>query len=204
MRQPWCGAIFSPSACYGAKVEGLVSNISVSTFAFRASALLWTLLFVASAAGSGNKSQSRYPNELKAFQFYAKYLAPLEPGVSDQEAVRRILGDTAAVRRNSWTINPTFTAKTGPVYRPDLGSLAKIIVRPDGFVPMGSVKFSASFAHCHASLSEINISFDVYTDTFGLEYWLHQETSRWGTKGDLYQIVYGPKRRSYPPNTVYC
>jgi hypothetical protein len=33
---------------------------------------------------------------------------------------------------------------------------------------MEAVKFPASFAHCHTSESEINISFDVYSDKFGL------------------------------------
>jgi hypothetical protein len=63
--------------------------------------------------------------------------------------------------------------KSGPVYNPTLGSLAEIIVRPDTVIPMGAVKFPPpSFAHCHTSESEINISFDVYGDRFGLEYWL--------------------------------
>jgi len=38
----------------------------------------------------------------------------------------------------------------------------------------------------HSSLSEINIGFDVYSDRFGLEYWLHEENSKWRKKGDLY------------------
>jgi len=53
------------------------------------------------------------------------------------------------------------------------------------------VKFPRAFVHCHASVSEINVSFDVYRDKFGLEYWLHEEDSKSGKKGDLFPIVYG-------------
>jgi hypothetical protein len=140
-------------------------------------------------AGAKSTSHKLYPNELKGLKFYAKYLAPLRPGVSREEAVRRVLGDTAAVERNGWTIITTYAMKSGPVYNPTLGSLAEIIVRPDTVIPMGAVKF-------------INISFDVYGDRFGLEYWLHEEDSRWGKKGDLYRIVYGPSRQPYPPTTI--
>ena len=171
-------------------------------FALRQPVALLAFLFVTILAGAKSISHSPYPNELKGFKFYAKYLAPLRPGVSGEEAVRRVLGDTTAVQRNGWTIITTYAMKSGPVQNPALGPLAEIIVRPGGVIPMGAVKFPPSFTHCHASVSEINISFDVYSDRFGLEYWLHEEDSKWGKKGDLYRIVYGPSRRPYPPNTI--
>jgi hypothetical protein len=59
--------------------------------------------------------------------------------------VRRVLGDTAAVKRSGWRIIPTYTMKSGPVYNPMPGPLYQIIVRPDGVIPMGDVKFSAAF-----------------------------------------------------------
>jgi hypothetical protein len=136
---------------------------------------------------------------LQGFRFYSKYLAPLQPGLSGEGAVRRALGDTAAVKRDSWRIIPTYTMKSD---NRTLRSLYQIIVRPDGVIPMGTVKFSAAFTHCHSSLSEINVGFDVYSDRFGLEYWLHEEDSEWGKKGDLYWIVYGAQRRPYPPNMI--
>jgi hypothetical protein len=139
---------------------------------------------------------------LQGFRLYAKYIAPLQPGLSGRNSVRRVLGDTAAVKRNSWTIIPTYTMKSRPVYNPTLGPVYQIIVKPDGVIPMGAVKFSPAFTHCHSSESEINISFDVYRDGFGLEYWLHAEDSNWGKKGDLYNIVYGELRQSDPPNTI--
>ena len=179
-----------------------MSNVTVRTRALTRWAAFCGFLFVTSIAGAGNLP-GRYPNELKGFRFYAKYLAPLEPGLSDEQAVRRVLGGIAAVRRNGWTIGTTYVSRGGPVYNPTLGPVAEISLRPDGVIPMSSVTFSQSFQHCHVSVSEINISFDVYRDTSGLEYWLHQDDSKWGKKGDLYCIVYGPRKRLLPPNT-FC
>jgi hypothetical protein len=173
------------------------------TLTDKACASFCAFLSLTFLVGAGNNIPERYPNELKGFQLYEKYLAPLQPRVSDSEAVRRVLGDTAAVRRNGWKIYTTYEAKSGPVSNPTLGALAEIILKPDGVIRMGAVRFSHSFDHCHSSVSEINISFDVYSDTSGLRYWLHEEDSKWGKKGDLYQIVYGPRRRPYPPN-AFC
>ena len=92
--------------------------------------------------------------------------------------------------------------KGGPASNPTLGPLAEIILRPDAIISMAAVKFAPRFAHCHSSLSGFNISFDVYSDTSGLEYWLHEEDSKWGRKGDLFGIVYGSKRKLFPPNTI--
>ncbi len=164
--------------------------------------LVLALCLLHANAGYSKGPQNRYPNELQGFKFYAKYLAPLRPGVSDLQAVRRVLGDTSAVKRNSWTIIPHYTTKSGPVSNPVLGPLYEIIIRPEGVIPMGAVKFPASFTHCHSSVSESNISFDVYSDRFGLEYWLHEEDSKLGKKGDLFRIVYGPCGRAYPPDTI--
>jgi hypothetical protein len=179
-----------------------VSNASMRIFASRRPVALLAFFFVTILAGAKPTSHCPYPNELKGFELYAKYLAPLRPGVSGEEAVRRVLGDTAAVQRNGWTVITTYTMKSGPVYNPALGPLAEIIVRPDGVIPMGAVKFPPSFAHCHASVSEINISFDVYSDRFGLEYWLHEEDSEWGKKGDLYRVVYGPSKHHFSAKQI--
>jgi hypothetical protein len=139
---------------------------------------------------------------LQEFKFYAKYLDPLRPGVSSREEVARVLGDTAPVKRDGWTIIPTYTTKGGPVNNPTLGPLFEIILRPEGVIPMGTVKFPPAFTLCHESESELNITFKVYSDRFGLQYWLHDEDSKLGKKGDLNRIVYGPSRQPFPPNTV--
>lgn len=180
-----------------------MSNISVKSHLSRALATFSAVLLATSVQGVPNKASGRYPNELRGFRFYAKYLAPLEPARSGQEAVRRVLGDTVAVRRDSWTIHTYYTTKGGSAYNSIFGPLYEIVLRPDGVIPMAAVKFSTRFTHCHALVSEINISFDVWSDTSGLQYWLYPDDSKWGKKGDLYQIVYGPKRRPLPPGT-FC
>ena len=160
------------------------------------------MVFALSFAGAGDKSHNRYPNELETFKFYVKDLAPLEPAFSSKEEVRKTLGSTAALRRNGWTINTTYAMKGGPVSDESRGLLAQIILRPDAIIPMAVVKFPSRFSHCHTFLSEFNTSFDVYSDTSGLEYWLYEQDSKWGKKGDLFQIVYGPKRKAFLPNTI--
>jgi hypothetical protein len=173
----------------------------MSVLAFRRPVAFAAVMFVTIMAGA-KSSDNPYPNELKGFEFSGKYLATLRPGISSENAVRNVLGDTAAVQRNGWTISTSYAVKSGPVSYPALGPLAEIIFRPDGIIPMGAVKFPPSFSHCHASVSEINISFDVYSDKFGLEYWLHEENSKWGRKGDLYRIVYGPMKRHFDPEQI--
>jgi hypothetical protein len=181
-----------------------VSNSTMKDFTVRRRPLVsLAVLFIAILTGATATFENRYPNELQGFRFYGKYLFPLRPGASGKEVVRRVLGDTAAVKRDGWTIIPTYTLKSGSASNPKTSTLAEIIIRPSGTIRMGEVKFPASFDHCHSSVSEINISFDVYGDRFGLEYWLHEQDSEWGKKGDLYRIVYGPRKRPNPPNT-FC
>jgi hypothetical protein len=60
---------------------------------------------------------------------------------------------------------------------------------------MLGMKFPAAFTHGLGSVSEINVSCDVYRDKFGLEYWIFAEDSSVGKKGDLMEISYGPNRR---------
>jgi len=89
-----------PGQCQSSNQEP-VSNPSMRVFALRRPVAFLALLFVTILAGAKSTSHRLYPNELKGLKFYAKYLAPLRPGVSWEEAVRRVLGDTAAVERNS-------------------------------------------------------------------------------------------------------
>ena len=139
-------------------------------------------------------TSSPYPNELQGFTFYSSYLAPLRPGTSGRAAVVRVLGDGGKVVRG-WRITPTYTTTQGRASNPLLGPLAELIVRPEGVIPMGAVKFPAVFTHCRAAVSETDALVDVYRDGSGLEYWLYAEDSQWGRKGDLYRIVYGRGRK---------
>jgi hypothetical protein len=61
---------------------------------------------------------------------------------------------------------------------------------------MLGVKFPATFTHSLGGVSEINVSCDVYSDRFGLQYWIYSEDWRAGKKGDLEEIVYGPSEEA--------
>jgi len=174
----------------------------VRTVLTRAAAAYCAFVLATSFAGAGDSAHSRSPNELQGFSFYSKYLAPLQPGLSGRDAVRRVLDVTAPVKRNGWRIIPIYAVNGGSLSNPTLGALAEIILTPDGVIPMAALKFPPRFAHCHSFLSEINMSFDVYSDTSGLEYWLYPEDSELRKRGDLFQIVYGPKRKPFQPNAI--
>jgi hypothetical protein len=147
--------------------------------------------------GSTSTTETPYPNELQGFKLYRKFLAPLRPGSSVEEAVRQVLGDTTAVKRNGWTIQPFYTTMGDPVSNSTLGPLSHLELVPDALIPFGAVHFPPAFKHCHVMVSEVNVIFDVYGDRFGLEYWLHPQDHH------LIRIVYGSKRRPYPPHT-FC
>ena len=139
---------FTPGAgiSFGTAKGGLLARRGgVRALVGKGSASFCVFLSLTFLVGAGGKIPQCYPNELKGFQFYEKYLAPLQPRVSDTEAVRSVLGDTAAVHRNGWKIYTTYEAQSGPVSNPTLGALAEIIVKPDGVIRMGAVKFSQSF-----------------------------------------------------------
>lgn len=144
-------------------------------------------------------SQNPYPNELKRFKFYARYLNPLGPYISDRDSVIRVLGDSAGFELSRWRIQPLFVGEGNTINghpwvwaRNATGRLAEVAIRPRQRVSMLNVKFPSSFAHTYGSVSEINVSCDVYRDDFGLEYWIYAEDSSAGKKGDLMEIRYGP------------
>ena len=64
-------------------------------------------------------------------------------------------------------------------------------------------KFPAAFTNAFGGVSEINVSCDVYSDSFGLECWLYAEDSAAGKKGDLMRIIYGPSARAIPRSVGY-
>jgi len=160
--------------------------------------LLLSFLALAAAAAFARSPQSSklYPNELPDFKFYAKYLSPLRPYISDRTAVISVLGPDERIEAGHWRIQSFFVGKgEDSKIRPEVvGRLAEFRIRPKQRVSMLGVKFPAAFTHSFGSVSEINVSCDVYSDSFGLEYWIHSEDWRNGKKGDLYEIVYGPSK----------
>jgi hypothetical protein len=143
------------------------------------------------------QTQNAYPNELPHFKFYVKHLAPLSPYVSDLALVVRVLGSGKGTELSDWQITPTYIGKPntidGHAWAQDItGRLASVEITPKRRVSMLGVKFPSAFSHSVGSVSEINVSCDVYSDGFGLQYWLYAEDSAVGKKGDLMRIVYGP------------
>jgi hypothetical protein len=150
-------------------------------------------------ANEATRTANLYPNELAHFKFYAKYLAPLQPYISEHALVVSVLGSDREIELPDWRIQPYWVGEGNTVNgRPWIknleGRLASVDVRPKRPFSMLKEKFPAKFTHSSGSVSEINVACDVYGDSFGLQYWVYSEDSAVGKKGDLMQIVYGPSK----------
>lgn len=158
------------------------------------------LLLVGSVSLKGVGSSNPYPNELPGFKFYGKYLTPLRPHVSTLTSVVHVLGSDQGKEISGWKIRPFFVGKStsvdGRAGTNDVtGRLAQVEITPMEPISMLRVKFPAAFTHASGGMSEINVSCDVYSDSFGLQYWLYAQDSAAGKKGDLMRIIYGPSGR---------
>jgi len=166
----------------------------------RAARLPTLFLLAMAAAISPTAPPNPYPHELSHFEFYAEYLSPLRPYISELDSVTRVLGSDHGRESPDWRIQPLFVGKQNTVNgRPwamDItGRLATIAVRPKKRVSMSQVKFPALFTHASGTVSETNVSCDVYSNESGLTYWILAEDSDVGKKGDLMTIEYGPSKR---------
>jgi len=122
------------------------------------------LALIALAATTSHMAPaSRYPHELPHFKFYAEYLSPLEPYISDLDSVARVLGSDDGRELSNWRIRPFFVGKgstvNGHPWAKDItGRLASISMRPKKRVSMLNVKFPPEFTHDFGGVSEINSS----------------------------------------------
>jgi hypothetical protein len=159
--------------------------------------ILFLLIFpvVAYASVLLAASPNPYPNELNGFMFYAKYMAPLLPYISDHETVVRIMGSGEGLQLSDWRIVPLYACPDPTTTCSDPKRLASIDVSPKRRVSMLGAKFSPAFIHSYGGVSEINVTCDVYKDDFGLEYWIYSADFASGKKGDLLRIVYGPNKQ---------
>jgi hypothetical protein len=160
------------------------------------------LLILPASAYAQAKPQKLYPNELKNFKFYEQYLAPLRPYVSEHAEVVQTLGSDQGMELSHWRVFVLFVGDyklntvNGHLWAHNIsGRLATLELKPRKRVSMRHVKFPPAFTHSLGSVSEINISCDVYSDDSGLEYWIYSENSYVGRKGDLMSIKYGPSER---------
>jgi hypothetical protein len=158
------------------------------------------ILLTLAAAISPTAPPNPYPHELPHFKFYAEYLSPLRPYISQLDSVTRVLGSDEGRELSDWRIQPVFVGKgntvNGRPWAKDItGRLASISIRPKQRVSMLNVKFPKEFTHTSGGISEVNVSCDVYRDGSGLAYWIYAEDSAVGKKGDLMTIEYGPGKR---------
>jgi hypothetical protein len=161
--------------------------------------LLTAFLIMIGIYPKATRSSTAYPNELPHFKFYAKYLEPLSPYVSDRAAVVRVLGSTQGVELSHWRLQPLFVGEgsTSNGYagaQGVTGRLASVVVIPKHRVSMIGIRFSSAFSRSLGNVSEINVSCEVYSDSSGLQYWIYSEDWHGGKKGDLEEIVYGPSK----------
>jgi hypothetical protein len=162
--------------------------------------VLLLVLPLALTSAKATRNPNLYPNELPRFKFYVKYLAPLRLYISDLPLVVRVFGLDQGIELTEWRITPGFVGQKNTVndhpWAFDVtGHLAEIDVRPKKPVSLLGVKFPAAFTRSSGGVSEINVSCDVYSDDFGLQYWLYAEDSDVAKKGDIMRIVYGPSKR---------
>lgn len=158
------------------------------------------ILLALAAAVSPTAPPTPYPHELPHLKFYAEYLSPLRPYISELDSVIRVLGSDQGRELPDWRIQPLFVGKgntvNGRPWAKDItGRLASIAIRPKKRVSMSKVKFPPEFTHTFGGVSEINVSCDVYSDDSGLAYWVFAEDSAVGKKGDLMTIEYRPSKR---------
>jgi len=156
---------------------------------------LLILQVIACAIVSFAAPPNPYPNELIRLRFYAKYMAPLRPNISDLKTVVRVMGSDEGLQLKDWRILPLYSCPDPTTTCPAANRLASIDVSPKHRVSMLGVKFSPAFKHSSGGVSEINVTCDVYKDDFGLEYWIYSADFASGKKGDLLEIVYGPNKQ---------
>jgi hypothetical protein len=142
-------------------------------------------------------SHNLYPNEIKGLRFYARYLAPLRPHQSNSQQVVRVLGLDQKLDLKDWRIDVQYscyadllTCSHGPRNDP----LDTIVITPKHKVSLRHFKFPLTFSHSYGSVSEINVTCDIYADQFGLQYWVVSGDFPSFKKGDLLKIEYGPRR----------
>jgi len=134
-----------------------------------------------------------YPNELKGYEFFGKgKLKGLKLGVSTKEDVKSIFGeicDNDCDYDENWTVNFNYlegiskeTTIDGITKRyvpsPNYaGKLYSVTFSPKSSISFNKVKFSSNFAQFGGGSAAhdgkgggTNMSFKIYTDTYGLEY----------------------------------
>lgn len=150
---------------------------------------------------------SPYPNEVNGLRFYKRYLAPLHPLQSDTKRVVEVLGSDQGLDLEDWRIRVLYSCTEDVVscsHGPRNDPLDTIVITPKHRVSLRRIKLPSMFSHAYGGVSEINVTCDIYSDDFGLEYWVLSDDFQSYRKGDLLMIRYGLSRaakRGIPPRT---
>jgi hypothetical protein len=159
-------------------------------------AVLKSLVLIAGmllAFDSNAAAANPYPNEIAGFKFYERYLAPLSPHNSDEKQVIKVLGSDQGLELKDWKVGAFYSCpkELSDCPHGPLGPLYSIEITPKHRVSLRRFKFPQEFSHSYGSVSEINITCDVYTDRFGLQYWVASGDFPSYKSGDLFRIEYG-------------
>jgi hypothetical protein len=136
-----------------------------------------------------------YPNEIKGLEFYERYLTPLRPLVSDSNQVIQVLGSDGRLELKDWRLMALYSCTqdfTTCSHGPRNDAFYAVEITPKRRVSLRHLKFPAAFSHSYGGVSEINVTCDVYTDQYGLQYWIVSSDFPSHKKGDLLWIQYGP------------
>ena len=138
---------------------------------------LFLILLASPAIARTPRPRNPYPNELPGFKFYRRHLAPLRPFISDRASIIRVFGSDQGITFDGWRAWALYVGEGGTVSghawaQNIVGLLASVDVKPKDRVSMVGVKFPTVFQHSVGGVSEINVSRDIYEDSFGLQYWL--------------------------------
>ena len=135
-----------------------------------------------------------YPNEIKGLKFYERYLAPLRPHQSEVKQVVQVLGSDKGLELKDWRIGVLYSC-TEDFLTCSHGSrndpLEEITITPKHRISLRHLKFPRVFSHSYGSVSEINVTCDIYADESGLQYWVISGDFPSYKKGDLLWIKYG-------------
>jgi hypothetical protein len=182
--------------------NGVISSMMISVLGWRRAIYAIVVFILQTVAHAQVRPQNPYPNELKDFKFYERYLSPLRPYISEKAEIVQTLGTDQVKDLPGWRVFISFVGEydlntvNGRRWAHNIsGRLASLELKPRKHVSMSRVKFSPAFTHSYGSVSEMNVKCDVYSDDSGLEYWIYAENSKVGKKGDLMRIVYGPSER---------
>jgi hypothetical protein len=146
-----------------------------------------------------------YPNEIGNLKFYDHYLSPLLPGRSDAKQVIQVLGSNQGKELEEWRIGVLYSCDGDPIpCSHDANRLYEIQVTPTHRVSLSHQRFPSSFIHGYGAVSEINVTCDVYTDSFGLEYWVVSNNFPSYRKGDLLRILYGAPHQVVPSVAIHA